>query len=77
MDSRVPPALFDILSFIQPLSRSTGKMFIGPGLLSATGDMHRKQRKMLAPVFSAKHLKDMTKTFYGVTKNVRSAFPRC
>ncbi|KAJ3541618.1 hypothetical protein NMY22_g3820 [Coprinellus aureogranulatus] len=38
----------------------------GPGLLSTLGDHHKKQRKMLNPVFSTAHMRDMTPTFYGV-----------
>ncbi|KAJ3550674.1 hypothetical protein NMY22_g305 [Coprinellus aureogranulatus] len=32
----------------------------GKGLLSTTGEHHRKQRKMLNPVFSAAHMRDMS-----------------
>ncbi|EIW61014.1 uncharacterized protein TRAVEDRAFT_46239 [Trametes versicolor FP-101664 SS1] len=31
---------------------------LGPGLLSTLGEQHRRQRKMLNPLFSAKHLRD-------------------
>ncbi|KAH9857496.1 cytochrome P450 [Lenzites betulinus] len=36
---------------------------LGPGLLATLGHQHRRQRKMLNPVFSAKHLRDMTPMF--------------
>lgn len=38
----------------------------GPGLLSTHGERHRIQRKILNPVFSTTHLREMTPTFYGV-----------
>ena len=47
------------------------KIVLGPGLLATGGDVHRKQRRMLQPVFSVAHLRNMTPTFYGVTKKVR------
>ena len=33
-----------------------------------SGDAHRKQRKMLTPVFSAKHLRALVPVFYQVTR---------
>lgn len=35
-----------------------------------TGDLHRRQRKMLNPVFSIKHMRYMTPLFYRVAENV-------
>ena len=35
------------------------------------GDHHRKQRKMLNPVFSASHLRNLTPVFYEITNKVR------
>ncbi len=35
------------------------------------GHQHRKQRKMLNPVFSVKHLREMTPLFYNVIHKVR------
>ncbi|KAI0072182.1 cytochrome P450 [Panus rudis PR-1116 ss-1] len=43
----------------------------GPGLLSITGEQHRKHRKMLNPVFSIKHMRHMTPIFYQVANNLR------
>ncbi|KAK7676951.1 hypothetical protein QCA50_020069 [Cerrena zonata] len=43
----------------------------GPGLLAVYGDRHRKQRKMLNPVFSIKHMRHMTPIFYQVAYNMR------
>ncbi|KAK7682256.1 hypothetical protein QCA50_014843 [Cerrena zonata] len=42
------------------------RLTLGPGLLGVHGPHHRKQRKMLNPVFSVKHLRSMTTIFYGV-----------
>jgi cytochrome P450 len=38
---------------------------------SAIGDAHRKQRKMLNPVFSIAHMRSMTPLFYEVIHRVR------
>ena len=46
-------------------------MLLGPGLLGTAGAAHRKQRRMLQPVFSVAHLRNMTPTFYDITRKVR------
>ena len=46
-------------------------MIFGPGLLSTLGAPHRKQRKLLNPVFSANHMRYMTPIFYRVADRVR------
>ena len=46
---------------------------IGPGLLSTEGRQHRRQRKMLNPVFSAAHLRHMNGLFHHITDKVRHA----
>ncbi|KJA27949.1 hypothetical protein HYPSUDRAFT_34187 [Hypholoma sublateritium FD-334 SS-4] len=45
----------------------------GPGLLATLGEQHRKQRKMLNPVFSTAHMRDMMPIFYDVTDKLRDA----
>lgn len=51
-------------------------MLIGPGLMATDGHQHRKQRKLVTPVFSVGHLRNMTDIIYGVTHKVRpSAVP--
>ncbi|KAI0659728.1 cytochrome P450 [Cubamyces menziesii] len=45
----------------------------GPGLLATLGDHHRKQRKMLNPVFSINHMRHMTPLFYEVCHKLRTA----
>ncbi|KAH9857497.1 cytochrome P450 [Lenzites betulinus] len=42
---------------------ATFQVTLGPGLLATLGHQHRRQRKMLNPLFSAKHLREMTPTF--------------
>lgn len=42
------------------ISRGNGVVY-GPGLLATLGEQHRKQRKMLNPVFSTAHMRDMSK----------------
>ncbi|KAI0333105.1 cytochrome P450 [Cubamyces sp. BRFM 1775] len=48
-------------------------LYVGPGLLSTLGEQHRKQRKMLNPVFSAKHLREMTPIFNDVIHKLQDA----
>ncbi|KDR76354.1 hypothetical protein GALMADRAFT_68050 [Galerina marginata CBS 339.88] len=50
------------------------KLLFGPGLLGTLGEQHRKQRKMLSPVFSIAHMREMIPTFYNVTYKLRDAF---
>ena len=43
-------------------------LLLGPGLLTTEGAQHRRQRKMLNPVFSAAHLRNMTHIFYDIAR---------
>ncbi|OBZ77377.1 hypothetical protein A0H81_02561, partial [Grifola frondosa] len=43
--------------------RRGNKLMLGPGLLSTLGEYHRKQRKMLNPVFSINHMRHMLPIF--------------
>ncbi|PCH40536.1 cytochrome P450 [Wolfiporia cocos MD-104 SS10] len=52
---------------------STNQVMFGPGLLSTLGEHHRKQRKMLNPVFSVAHMREMLPIFYNVVHRVRDA----
>ncbi|TFK25119.1 cytochrome P450 [Coprinopsis marcescibilis] len=74
-----PKALYHILlkgqnsfdeneNFIQ-----TNTLLFGKGLLSTIGDQHRMQRKILSPVFSAAHLRDMVPLFNNVTYKLRDS----
>ncbi|KAF7327570.1 Rint-1 family protein [Mycena kentingensis (nom. inval.)] len=49
------------------------RVSFGEGLLSSTGEQHRKQRKMLNPVFSAAHLRAMVPIFFQVGKRLRDS----
>ncbi|KAF9448706.1 cytochrome P450 [Macrolepiota fuliginosa MF-IS2] len=52
---------------------NTNKLLFGDGLLSTLGEQHKKQRKMLNPVFSIAHMREMTPIFYEVTSRLRKA----
>ncbi|KAJ3572757.1 hypothetical protein NP233_g2868 [Leucocoprinus birnbaumii] len=49
------------------------QLMFGEGLLSVLGEQHRKQRKMLNPVFSITHMRAMTPIFYEVTGRLHQA----
>ncbi|TEB40171.1 cytochrome P450 [Coprinellus micaceus] len=51
-------------------------LIFGKGLFATMGDEHRKQRKILNPVFSTAHMRDMIPIFYDVTDKLRDAFRR-
>ncbi|KAJ7475711.1 cytochrome P450 [Mycena latifolia] len=61
----------DIFEEPESFIKETRLMF-GEGLLSSLGDQHRKQRKMLNPVFSTAHLRQMVPVFFGVGKKLRA-----
>ncbi|KAI0059680.1 cytochrome P450 [Artomyces pyxidatus] len=42
----------------------------GPGLLAATGAHHRRQRKMLNPIFAPRHLRSLVPLFHRVTRQL-------
>ena len=46
-------------------------LLLGPGLLTTESAQHRKQRKMLTPVFSVAYLRNVTPLFYEVAHKVR------
>ncbi|KAF5360341.1 hypothetical protein D9756_005086 [Leucocoprinus leucothites] len=54
-----------------PAFIAINKVFFGEGLLSTLGEQHKKQRKMLNPVFSTGH---MPPIFYEVTGRLQKAF---
>ncbi|KAL5498617.1 hypothetical protein ACEPAH_1972 [Sanghuangporus vaninii] len=51
---------------------SNGLKF-GTSLLSTLGDHHRKQRKMLNPVFSLRHMRDLLPVFNSIAHELRDA----
>ena len=58
-------------SYRQYIFNRGARVILGPGLLATAGTVHRKQRRMLQPVFSVAHLRNMTPTFYDITRKVR------
>ncbi|KAF9564195.1 cytochrome P450 [Agrocybe pediades] len=52
------------------------KLAFGPGLIGTLGEQHRKQRKMLTPVFSIAHMREMIPTFYDVAHKLERTFAR-
>ncbi|KAJ3559695.1 hypothetical protein NM688_g182 [Phlebia brevispora] len=73
-----PTALHSILVKDQymyekaPYLLSFTKVVLGPGILSATGDRHRFHRKILNPVFSVAHMRDITPIFYETMHKLRA-----
>ncbi|EIW61094.1 cytochrome P450 [Trametes versicolor FP-101664 SS1] len=51
----------------------SNKLNFGPGLLATLGDHHRKQRKLLNPVFSIAHMRRMIPIFNEVTHRLQKA----
>ncbi|KAF9002264.1 cytochrome P450 [Cyathus striatus] len=47
------------------------KILLGEGLLATSGDHHRKQRKLLNPVFSTAHMREMVPIFWEVSHKLR------
>ncbi|KAI0056945.1 cytochrome P450 [Artomyces pyxidatus] len=47
------------------------RLGLGQGLLATLGGHHRKQRKQLNPVFSAKHMRSMVPLFHRITHELR------
>jgi len=54
-------------------STASFQYMIGPGLLTTYRDQHRRQRKLLNPAFSIKHMRHITPIFYHVTRKLRDA----
>ncbi|RXW21502.1 hypothetical protein EST38_g4357 [Candolleomyces aberdarensis] len=50
------------------------RKFFGMGLLSTQGEHHRKQRKLLNPVFSTAHMRVMAPTFHEIANKLQKAF---
>ncbi|EIM90577.1 cytochrome P450 [Stereum hirsutum FP-91666 SS1] len=68
-----PKALYSILIkdqeiFEEPdVAIESNKLFFGMGILSTLGGHHRRQRKLLSPVFHINHMRYMMPTFYKIT----------
>ncbi|KAI0716854.1 cytochrome P450 [Earliella scabrosa] len=62
----------DIFEEAEWFTLMLGRTF-GTSLFSTHGDHHRKQRKLLNPVFSINHMRHMMPIFYNVTHKLREA----
>ncbi|KIK57049.1 hypothetical protein GYMLUDRAFT_46670 [Collybiopsis luxurians FD-317 M1] len=62
----------DVFEEIDRFVKSNVVVF-GHGLLGTLGHRHRKQRKMLNPVFSAAHLRAMVPPFFDIAHKLQSA----
>ncbi|TFK25131.1 cytochrome P450 [Coprinopsis marcescibilis] len=51
----------------------TNGLVWGQSLIAVVGDHHRRQRKMLTPMFSVKYLRDIVPTFYNVGNKLRDS----
>ncbi|KAI0741674.1 cytochrome P450 [Daedaleopsis nitida] len=74
-----PVALHNIVVKDQQIFEETSaflamnELIFGKGLLATLGDQHKKQRKILNPVFSINHMRHMLPIFYKVTDRLRDA----
>ncbi|KIJ98230.1 hypothetical protein K443DRAFT_104277 [Laccaria amethystina LaAM-08-1] len=72
-----PKALHHVLIKDQYIYEETSafiegnRMMLGNGLVATLGDRHRRQRKMLNPVFSNSNLREMIPTIYSVAHRLR------
>ncbi|KAF5316337.1 hypothetical protein D9619_006495 [Psilocybe cf. subviscida] len=77
-----PKALHNILVKDQdiyeehPIAITFSRLAFGDGLLGTLGDQHRKQRKMLNPVFSTAHMRNMVPVFYDISHKLRYAIAK-
>ncbi|KAF5351589.1 hypothetical protein D9758_007260 [Tetrapyrgos nigripes] len=70
-----PKVLHHVLVKDQPkferLGLSMAQILFGDGMLSVSGDHHRKQKKALNPVFSIAHMREMLTVFYDVVNKLQ------
>ncbi|KAI0073344.1 cytochrome P450 [Panus rudis PR-1116 ss-1] len=59
-----------------PLFLDFNRLFFGEGLLSSSGEHHKRQRKILNPVFNGNHMRYLIPIFYRVTHKMREALVR-
>ncbi|KAH8723006.1 cytochrome P450 [Phaeosphaeriaceae sp. PMI808] len=73
-----PKALGEVLvqrnyDFVKPLGLRQGLgRLLGVGILLAEGDEHRRQRKLLMPAFSFRHVKDLYPIFWSKSQEMTS-----
>ncbi|KAF9057839.1 cytochrome P450 [Panaeolus papilionaceus] len=51
---------------------ASNRMTFGEGIFTTIGDPHRRQRKLLNPVFSIAHMRNMVLIFYDVSHKLRT-----
>ncbi|EEB89923.1 hypothetical protein MPER_11932, partial [Moniliophthora perniciosa FA553] len=51
-------------------------LVFGDGVISTTGHTHKRQRKVLMPMFSANHIKEMVPIFNPIVKKLRDAISK-
>ncbi|KAF5336949.1 hypothetical protein D9611_002901 [Ephemerocybe angulata] len=73
LQSRAPDSLKDLDLFAPS---SSNNAIFGEGLLSTLGETHKKQRRMLNPVFSIKQMRKMIPKFFAVTYDLRDVLLR-
>ncbi|KAJ2919029.1 hypothetical protein MD484_g1463, partial [Candolleomyces efflorescens] len=67
----------DLYTFEEDEGYTVGAdLSFGRGLFATTGDQHRKQRKMLNPVFSTAHMREMIPIFYDVVEKLQDTFSK-
>ncbi|KAL1680371.1 cytochrome P450 [Schizophyllum commune] len=59
-----------------PQFLSSNSIIFGQGLLSTIGDHHKKQRKLMNPVFSTAHMRNMIPLFQDVVAALRSTLEK-
>ncbi|KZW02809.1 cytochrome P450 [Exidia glandulosa HHB12029] len=55
---------------------SNNKATLGEGILATLGDQHRKQRKILNPVFNVKHLRELVPAFTDIASALSKGIAR-
>ncbi|KAJ6612407.1 cytochrome P450 [Mycena sp. CBHHK59/15] len=48
----------------------------GPGLVSTIGDIHKRQRRLIQPIFSPSNLRDLVPVFYSVAERLSDVLVR-
>ncbi|KAJ7728473.1 cytochrome P450 [Mycena metata] len=54
----------------------TNRIIFGPGLVATTGDVHKRQRKLVNPVFSPTNLRNLVPVFYNVAERLTDVLMR-
>jgi cytochrome P450 len=63
-------------AFLIDVSCSGADLSFGKGLFATTGDQHRKQRKMMNPLFSIAHMREMGESAPSISRDMLSE-PTC